>query len=100
MTMKTAATATALALLLAAARADARGGGRGWGGGFGGGFPQGGFQQQGSGGMYRGGGWQGGANGAVAFSRDQKHSEDSYVKAASEEEERVLKKLNSICRGC
>jgi len=100
MTMKTAAAATGLALLLGIAPADARGGGRGWGGGFGGGFPQGGFQQQG-GGMYRGGGWQGGgANGAAAFSRDQKHSEDPYVKAASEEEERVLKKLNSICRGC
>ena len=51
--------------------------------------------------MYRGGGWQGGgANGAGAFARDQKHGEDSYVKAASEEEERVLKKRDSICRGC
>ena len=95
MTMKTVAAATALALLLGIAPADARGGRHGWGGGFGAAFPQGGFQQQG------GGGWQGGgANGAAAFSREQKHSEDPYVKAASEEEERVLKKLNSICSGC
>jgi hypothetical protein len=95
----------AVALLSAAAPADARGGGRGFGGGYGrgfggGGFPQGqGFPQ--GGGTYGGGGWQGaGANGVGAFSRDQKHTEYPYVRAASEEEERVLKKLNSICRGC
>lgn len=98
MTPKTATAAAAIALLIACDPADARGGSRGWGGG---GFPQGGFQQGGSG-TYGGGGWQGarGANGAGSFTRDQKHSEDPYVKAASEEEERVLKKLKSICRGC
>ena len=106
MNSRTTLALAAIALLIFAAPADARGGGRGFGGGFGGGgYPQGGgYGQgfpQGGGGTYGSGGWQGGgANGAGAFSRDQKHTEDPYVKAASEEEERVLKKLNSICRGC
>ena len=97
--MRTALTSIlATILLTASVPADARGG-RGWGGisgwhgSFGGSFPQGG-------GAYGGGGWRGGANGAAAFSLDQKHGDDPHVKAASEEEERVLKKLNSICRGC
>ncbi|MGP8120893.1 MAG: hypothetical protein ACLP8B_10270 [Xanthobacteraceae bacterium] len=92
--------AAAIASVIASAPADARGGGRGWGGlgggGWHGGFGQGGFPQAGSG-TY--GGWRG-ANGASAFSQDRKHSENPHVKAALEEEERVLKKLNSICRGC
>lgn len=93
----------AVVLLLAPGPAQS---GRGFGGG---GFapgssPQGGFPQgspsQGGGGWYGSGGWQGArANGVGAFAADQEHSEDPYVKAASEEEERVLKKLNSICRG-
>ena len=89
--------AAALALVIASAPAEARGGGRGWGGFAGAGGWHGGFR---GGGFPRESGWRGDANGASAFSQDQKHSEDPYVKAASEEEERVLKKLNSICRGC
>ena len=97
----------AVVLLIAAAPANARGGGRGFGGGFGRGFG-GGFSQGGGGGQSfsRGAGTYGvglqggGAIGAGAFSWDQKYAEDPYVKAASEEEGRVLKKLNSICRGC
>lgn len=95
----------AVASVIASAPAEARGGGRSWGGlggggGWHGGFGQGGFPRGGGGG-YGGAGWRGGsANGASAFSQDRKHSEDPHVKAALEEEERVLKKLNSICRGC
>lgn len=101
MATKTAAAAVAIALMLACGPSGARGGGgRGWGGFGEGGFPSGGFQQGGSG-SYGGGGWQGPrANGAGSFARDPKHGEDPYVKAASEEQEKVLKKLNSICRGC
>ncbi len=77
--------------LLAPAPAAARGGHHGFGrGGFGhAGFGHGGF---GRGAMH--------ADGAGAFAGDRKHTDDPYVKAALDEEERVLKKLSSICRGC
>lgn len=69
-------------LMLVPAATQARGGHHGFGGGF------------------RHGGHGMRANGAEAFAGDRKRAEDPYVKAALEEEERVLKKLNSICRGC
>ena len=106
MRMTVPAALAAIALLLAASPSEARGGQDFGGGGFArGSFPQGGFPQ---GDPSSGRWWHvrqrrlagARANGAGAFARDQKHSEDPYVKAASEEEERVLKKLNSICRGC
>ena len=94
MAMRIAAALAGIALLIAAAPADARGGV----------FPHGGYSQgfsKGGRSLYGGRGWQGaGANGAGAFTRDQNHAEDPYVKAATEEEERLLKQLNSICRGC
>jgi len=70
-------------LMLVPVATQARGGHHGFGGG--------GFGHSGHG-MH--------ANGAGAFAGDRKRAEDPYVKAALEEEERVLKKLNSICRGC
>lgn len=101
MAMNKMAAAAAIVLTLVCGPANARGGGRGWSGSSGGGFPSGGGFQQGGSGSYGGGGWQGArANGAGSFARDPKHGEDPYVKAASEEQEKVLKKLNSICRGC
>lgn len=43
----------------------------------------------------------GGATGAGAFAADKRHADDPYIKAASDEEDRLLNsKLKSICRGC
>lgn len=71
-----------IVMMLVPAAIQARGGHHGFGGGFG----------RGGHGMH--------ATGADAFAGGQRHTDDPYVKAALEEEERVLKKLNSICRGC
>jgi hypothetical protein len=36
-----------------------------------------------------------------AFASDQRHANDGYVKAASDEENRLLNtKIKKICRGC
>jgi hypothetical protein len=43
-----------------------------------------------------GGGMRGGA-----FASDQRHANDDYVKAAEQEEDKLLdSKIKSICRGC
>jgi hypothetical protein len=39
------------------------------------------------------------ANGS-GFAAGRRHSNDAYVKAASQERDRLLKKLKDICRGC
>ncbi|WGS23359.1 MULTISPECIES: hypothetical protein [unclassified Bradyrhizobium] len=73
---------TALAVSMVAA--DARGGH---------GFGRGGLHMHGMHG--------GGATGAGAFAADKRHADDPYIKAASDEEDRLLNsKLKSICRGC
>jgi hypothetical protein len=42
-----------------------------------------------------------GANGTDSLATDRRHGNDADTKAASEEEDRLLKtKLKSICRGC
>ncbi|WGR91611.1 hypothetical protein MTX26_14335 [Bradyrhizobium sp. ISRA443] len=74
---------TVLAVSMAAA--DARGGGHGFG----------------HGGRHVHGVHGGGASGAGAFAADKRHADDPYIKAASDEEDRLLNsKLKSICRGC
>ena len=71
-----------LGLIAALAPADARGG------------HHGGFRGHHS---MRGGG----PRGAGAFASDQRHANDDYVKAAAEEEDKLLdSKIKSICRGC
>jgi len=92
MTSDNAAVLLAVGLLIASPQADPRGG-RAWSGFRAGGFRHFDFVRSGFARAGR-------ANAASVFSRDQSHSDDAYVKAASEEEDRVLKKLNSICRGC
>ncbi|MGF6434226.1 MULTISPECIES: hypothetical protein [Bradyrhizobium] len=43
----------------------------------------------------------GGATGAGGFADDKRHGNDTFTKAASDEEDRLLNsKLKSICRGC
>lgn len=34
------------------------------------------------------------------FAGGRRHANDAYVKAASQERDRLLKKLKDICRGC
>jgi hypothetical protein len=52
----------------------------------------------------RGGGGGHGFGGAglhdVHFAGHGRHGNDSYIKAASEEREKLLTKLKDICRGC
>jgi hypothetical protein len=39
--------------------------------------------------------------GGGAFAKDHRHPNDDYVKAAAEEEDKLLdSKIKSICRGC
>jgi hypothetical protein len=46
-------------------------------------------------------GVHGGASGAGALAAGQRHANDPYTKAASDEEDRLLNsRLKSICRGC
>ena len=48
-----------------------------------------------------GGGSSGGSRGSGAFAGDQRHANDDYVKAAADEEDKLLdSKIKSICRGC
>jgi hypothetical protein len=75
-------TLATMTLLLMPGTAQARGRHHGFGGGFG----------------HDGHGMH--ANGAEAFAGNRGHAEDPHVKAALQEEERGLKKLSSICRGC
>ena len=43
----------------------------------------------------------GGMHGSGAFANDQRRADDDYVKAASDEQDRLLNsKIKSICRGC
>jgi len=42
-----------------------------------------------------------GADGGGSFAGDRRHGNDAYVKAAAEEEDKLLNtKIKSICRGC
>lgn len=42
-----------------------------------------------------------GGGGSGSFAGDRHHGNDAYVKAASEEEDKLLNtKIKSICRGC
>jgi hypothetical protein len=42
-----------------------------------------------------------GADSGGSFAGDHRHGNDAYVKAASEEEDRLLNtRIKSICRGC
>ncbi len=42
-----------------------------------------------------------GADGGGSFASDRRHGNDAYVKAAAEEEDKLLNtKIKSICRGC
>jgi hypothetical protein len=42
-----------------------------------------------------------GADGSGSFASDRRHGDDAYVKAAAEEEDKLLStKIKSICRGC
>ncbi len=44
---------------------------------------------------------RGGATRGGPFAGDQRHANDDYVKAAAEEEDKLLdSKIKSICRGC
>jgi hypothetical protein len=74
----TAACVFGLVLMAASGAADARGG-RGFGHGFG----------------HASGGQRG-----ASFAGDHRHADDPYIKAASQEEEKLLAKLKNICRGC
>ena len=48
-----------------------------------------------------GGGMGGLARGDGRLASDQQHANDEYVKAAAEEEDKLLdSKIKSICRGC
>lgn len=38
--------------------------------------------------------------GASRFADGRRHGNDAYVKAASDERDKLLKKLKDICRGC
>jgi hypothetical protein len=72
-----------LGFIAALAPADARGG------------HHGGFRG------HHGMGGGGGPRGDGAFASDQRHANDDYVKAAAEEEDKLLdSKIKSICRGC
>jgi hypothetical protein len=52
-------------------------------------------------GGHHGTGGGGGPRGSGAFAGDQRHANDDYVKAAAEEEDKLLdSKIKSICRGC
>ena len=86
----------AIASVIASAPAEARSGGRGWGG-LGGGSRRipAGWRRTRASRLARGR-----RERPSAFSQDRKRSKYPNVKAASKEEERVLKKLNTICRGC
>jgi hypothetical protein len=75
------------AALLSSPAADARGHH---------GFGRGGLVMHGGFGMH-GGGMRGGG----AFASDARHANDDHVKAAFEEEDRLLNsRIKSICRGC
>jgi hypothetical protein len=77
----------AIAVLSSAVPAEARGG-HGFGGHFG---------SHGLGHHFGGHGMAGGE----AFASDHRHGNDDYVKAAADEEDKLLNsKIKSICRGC
>ena len=51
--------------------------------------------------MHGGFGMHGGPRGGGAFASDQRPANDDHVRAASDEEDRLLNtKIKSICRGC
>ena len=42
-----------------------------------------------------------GSDGGGSFAGNRRHGDDAYVKAASDEEDKLLNtKIKSICRGC
>ena len=48
-----------------------------------------------------GGSGDGSGTHSRTFAGDQRHSDDEYVKAAAQEEDKLLdSKIKSICRGC
>ena len=48
-----------------------------------------------------GAGSGGGMRGSGTFASDQRHANDDYVKAATQEEDKLLDtKIKSICQGC
>ena len=60
-----------------------------------------GFGGHGFGGHGFGGGFGGHGMHGAQFAGDRRHGDDTYIKAASDERDKLLDtKLKSICRGC